>query len=84
MSRAGRRRLDWIVSRHYESGTNDRKGIMESRSWYEQEKAMNRIMEESKAPGTLAAGYVGNRQERRAKAAEDKRAAKKQQKVKVT
>ncbi len=57
---------------------------MESRSWYEQEKAMSRIMAESKAPGTLAAGYTGNRQERRAKAAEDKRAAKKQQKAKVT
>ena len=57
---------------------------MESRSWYEQERMLDRVSEESKAPGTLAAGYVGTRAERRAQAAAEKRAAKKTKKALAT
>jgi len=52
---------------------------MESRSFYETAKALDRISDESRQParGTVAAGYVGSRHERRAQAAIDRRAAKK-------
>lgn len=53
---------------------------MESRSWYEQQRACENIAarEESKpAPHTVGAGnYTGNRAERRAKAAEDRKRLK--------
>jgi hypothetical protein len=52
---------------------------MESRSWYEQEKACEEIArrEAQAAPHTVAAGnYAGNRAERRAQAAEDRKRLK--------
>lgn len=52
---------------------------MESRSWYEQERMMERVREESRepAPHTVEAGkYHGSRAERRAQAAEDRRRSK--------
>jgi hypothetical protein len=52
---------------------------MESRSWYEQQRMLERVSEESRQPAshTVDAGrYSGSRAERRAKAAEDRRIAK--------
>lgn len=54
---------------------------MESRSWYEQQKAVENIarktLEEARGPrGTVAEGYVGSRKERRAQAAQDRKQRK--------
>jgi len=57
---------------------------MESRSWYEQERMLERVREESRepAPHTVEAGkYHGSRAERRAQAAQDRRKAKRKQSV---
>lgn len=51
---------------------------MESRSWYEQQQGLDRIMRESRADatprGTIAEGFIGSRGERRAQAKAQRKA----------
>jgi len=60
---------------------------MESRSFYEADKELQRIIEDSRQtqsariPGAVVAGYSGSRKERRAQAAIDRREAKKKRTV---